>query len=42
VSEPKAPESPEPPVRLPWPWSIMNPAEVPEEVLQKARAAAGR
>src|SRR5262249_24496035 len=26
-------------LRLPWPWNTMNPAEVPEEVWQRARAA---
>jgi hypothetical protein len=30
---------PEASVRLPYPWNIMNPAEVPEEVWQRARAA---
>ena len=29
----------EAPVRLPYPFNIMNPAEVPEWVLQQARAA---
>jgi hypothetical protein len=40
--EPTTPASQEPPVRLPWPWNRANPADVPEEVWQKARAASGR
>ncbi len=32
------PAAPEAPVRLPYPFSIMNPADVPEEVWKKARA----
>jgi hypothetical protein len=34
-----APQPPEPSVRLPYPWNIVNPADVPEEVWQRARAA---
>jgi hypothetical protein len=39
-----APPAPAPPapVILPWPWNQMNPAEVPEEVLSRARAAGGQ
>jgi hypothetical protein len=45
VAEPsQAPDRPAPPppeasVRLPYPWNIMNPTDVPEEVWQRARAA---
>jgi hypothetical protein len=39
----QTPDQPTPPpeasVRLPYPWNIMNPAEVPEEVWQRARSA---
>jgi len=43
---PKPPEAmalPAPPldVRFPYPFSVMNPAEVPEEIWQRARAAKG-
>jgi len=31
-------ETLEPPVRLPFPYNTMNPADVPEEVWQRARA----
>jgi hypothetical protein len=44
VPPPQTPDRPAPPppeasVRLPYPWNIMNPAEVPEEVWQQTRAA---
>jgi hypothetical protein len=32
------PDPPEAPVRLPYPFSLMNPADVPEEVWKQARA----
>jgi len=31
-------ETLEPPVRLPFPYNTMNPADVPEEVWERARA----
>jgi hypothetical protein len=34
-----APQAPEAPVRLPYPFSIMDPASVPEDAWQRARAA---
>jgi hypothetical protein len=34
--------APEPPVRLPYPWTLMNPAEVPDWVWKQARAAAAK
>jgi hypothetical protein len=37
--EPLAPPRAAVPVRLPYPYNIMNPAEVPEAVWQRARAA---
>jgi hypothetical protein len=37
--EPVAPLAPEAPVRLPYPYNQMNPADVPEEVWRRARAA---
>jgi hypothetical protein len=39
ISDPPAPRPSEAPVRLPYPDDLMNPAEVPEEVWQRARAA---
>ncbi len=33
------PVAPEAPLRLPYPFNLMNPADVPEEVWQQARAA---
>jgi hypothetical protein len=38
-ADPVEPPPAEAPVRLPWPYSLMNPAEVPDEVWQRARAA---
>jgi hypothetical protein len=32
--------APEPPLRLPYPWGLVNPAEVPQEVWEQARARA--
>jgi hypothetical protein len=37
--DPLAPLPSEEPVRLPYPYNIMNPADVPEEVWKRARAA---
>jgi hypothetical protein len=37
-SLPAKPNAPERPVRLPYPFNIMNPADVPEEVWKRARA----
>jgi hypothetical protein len=39
---PPAAPAAEAPVKLPWPYNIMNPAEVPEEVLRRARAEGGQ
>jgi hypothetical protein len=36
---PDAPPRAEAPPPLPWPYNLMNPADVPEEVWQRARAA---
>jgi hypothetical protein len=38
-ADPPAPPPPGEPVRLPYPYSLMNPAEVPDEVWERARAA---
>jgi hypothetical protein len=38
--EPAAAPAPEPPLRLPFPWGLVNPAEVPQEVWEQARAKA--
>ncbi len=39
AAEPLTPVARDPTVRLPWPYSLMNPAEVPEAVWRRARAA---
>jgi hypothetical protein len=41
-SEAAQPVAPEAPLRLPYPFNLMNPADVPEEVWQQARAAQKR
>jgi hypothetical protein len=38
-SQPVQPNAPPAPVRLPYPFNLMNPADVPEEVWKQARAA---
>jgi hypothetical protein len=38
-ADPPSPPPPGEPVRLPYPYSLMNPAEVPDEVWERARAA---
>jgi hypothetical protein len=36
---PEAPRAPQAEVRVPYPFSVMDPADVPEEVWQQARGA---
>jgi hypothetical protein len=41
AAEPMALATPQAPVALPYPFNLMNPADVPEEVWNRARAAQG-